>query len=99
VSVAPVQGEQGEPVGILSIARDITESKRAEKELDAYRHKMAWMERLASLGTFSAMLAHELSQPLTVLRFAIDNSLQALQTTSRTDVSTLVLKVAGQRLR
>jgi PAS domain S-box-containing protein len=98
VSVAPVQGEQGEPVGILSIARDITESKQAEKELNAYRRKMARMERLASLGTFSAMLAHELTQPLTVLRLSIDNSLRALQATSCTNVEMLVEELqAGLR--
>ncbi len=98
VSVAPVQGEQGEPVGILSIARDITESQQAEEELDAYRCKITRMERLASLGTFSAILAHELTQPLTVLRLAIDNSLQALQGTSWPNAEMLVEELqAGLR--
>lgn len=98
VSVTSVKGEQGEPVGILSITRDITVSQQAEEELNAYRCKMTRMERLASLGTFSAILAHELTQPLTVLRLAIDNSLQALQGTSWPKAEMLVEELqAGLR--
>jgi PAS domain S-box-containing protein len=98
VSVTSVKGEQGEPVGILSILRDITESRRAEEELNAYRDKMTRMERLASLGTLSAMLAHELTQPLTVLRLSIENSLRALQATSGANVEALVEELqAGLR--
>ncbi|MHC4736176.1 MAG: PAS domain-containing protein, partial [Planctomycetota bacterium] len=61
---------------------DITEIKRAEMELNEYRDKMAHAERLASLGTLSATLAHELNQPLTAIRLSIENSLAELETTS-----------------
>jgi C4-dicarboxylate-specific signal transduction histidine kinase len=63
--------------GIFS---DITESKRREKELNIYREKMARAEQLASVGTLSATLAHELAQPLTVIRLSIDNALAKLET-------------------
>jgi two-component system C4-dicarboxylate transport sensor histidine kinase DctB len=72
------------------IARDITAKKKAEAELSAYRCKMTRVERLASLGTFSATLAHELTQPLTVLCLSIDNCLGALQAMSSGSVETLV---------
>jgi hypothetical protein len=62
--------------------RDITEQKQAEEELNEYREKMARAERLASLGTLSATLAHELNQPLTAIRLSIENSLVELETTS-----------------
>lgn len=43
---------------------------------------MAQAERLASLGTLSATVAHELTQPLTTIRLSIENSLAQLEATS-----------------
>jgi len=67
---------------LMGIFRDITEHKQAQDRLDIYREKMAQAERLASLGTLSATLAHELTQPLTVVRLSIENSLADLETAS-----------------
>ncbi len=78
----PVKDEQGNVIGVLGIFWDITELKRREKELNIYRQKMARAEQLASLGTLSATLAHELTQPLTVMRLSIENALMKLETTS-----------------
>jgi two-component system C4-dicarboxylate transport sensor histidine kinase DctB len=63
----------------MVIARDIHEQKQAEEELQRYREELARTERLASLGTLSATLAHELTQPLTVIRLSIQNSLANLK--------------------
>jgi signal transduction histidine kinase len=60
----------------------MTASKRREEELNIYREKMARVEQLASLGTFSASVAHELTRPLTVIRLSIENSLAELDTIS-----------------
>jgi len=78
----PVRDEQGNVTGILGIFWDITESKQQERELNLYREKMAQAERLASLGTLSATVAHELTQPLTTIRLSIENSLAQLEATS-----------------
>ncbi|MFZ0035631.1 MAG: PAS domain S-box protein [Sedimentisphaerales bacterium] len=67
---------------IAGIFRDVTERKRIEEELNIYREKMAQAERLASLGTLSATVAHEMTQPLTVIRLSIENSLEDLQASS-----------------
>jgi PAS domain S-box-containing protein len=67
---------------LMGIFRDITEHKKIEEELNTYRERMARAERLASLGTLSATLAHELTQPLTVIRLSIENSLEDLEATS-----------------
>jgi PAS domain S-box-containing protein len=63
---------------------DITERKKAEEMLNTYREKMVRSEHLASLGTLSATLAHELTQPLTVIRLGIENALADLKTNSCT---------------
>jgi PAS domain S-box-containing protein len=82
VSVTLLKNNEGKPIGTLAITRDMTASKRREEELNIYREKMARVEQLASLGTFSASVAHELTQPLTVIRLSIENSLAELDTIS-----------------
>jgi two-component system sensor histidine kinase AtoS len=78
-TIEPVRDSAGRVVTGLIIARDIHEFKKAQDELDAYRERMIRAEQLASLGTLSATLAHELTQPLTVIRLSIQNSLKDLE--------------------
>ena len=76
---------------------DITERKKAEEMLNTYREKMVRSEHLASLGTLSATLAHELTQPLTVIRLGIENALADLKTNScpRTTIEQLNAGLRG----
>lgn len=60
------------------IGVDITPRYEAERQLEAYHAKMARTEQLASVGTLSATLAHELSQDLTAVCLPIQNALAAL---------------------
>lgn len=64
----------------LIIARDVDDLVQARKQLEDYREQMTRADRLASLGTMSAMVAHELTQPLTVMRLSIQNALEAIKT-------------------
>jgi PAS domain S-box-containing protein len=79
MSVTLLKDNDGRPSGMLAVARDITESKQREEELNNYGRKMARSERLASLGTLSAGLAHELNQPLTVITLLIENLLADME--------------------
>ncbi|MHC4519429.1 MAG: PAS domain S-box protein [Planctomycetota bacterium] len=81
-TVEPVRDSTGKAVTGLIIARDIHEFKKAQDELEAYRERMIRAEQLASLGTLSATLAHELTQPLTVIRLSIQNTLKDLEDVS-----------------
>ncbi len=57
VSVSPLRDNSGQIVGVLGIARDITEKKRLEQQvLNA--------EKLASIGKLAAGVAHEINNPL-----------------------------------
>ena len=85
ISVTLLRDSKEKPTGILAIARNINHSKQREKELSLYHKKMARAEQLASLGTLSASLAHELTQPLTVIRLSIQNSLAELESMSCPD--------------
>jgi len=77
---------------IMGIFRDITERKQAQEQLELYREKMARAEHLASLGTLSATLSHELNQPLTVIRLYIENSLAEMDKTQQPPGITDALK-------
>jgi PAS domain S-box-containing protein len=68
----------GEDDLFQGVIYDITENKRAEAELSEYRENMIQADRLASLGTMGATIAHQLNQPLTVIRLFLQQSLRAL---------------------
>ncbi|MBN1972104.1 MAG: PAS domain S-box protein [Sedimentisphaerales bacterium] len=70
--------KSGVPTAIIH-ARDVTERNKTQEELNTYRQEMAHAERLASLGTLSATAAHELAQPLTVMRLLIENAMTKLE--------------------
>lgn len=75
----PLTDSTGKVNSVLVVARDIQELRQARKELQAYQDHMARTERLASLGTLSATVAHEMNQPLTVLRLTLQNCLEQLR--------------------
>jgi PAS domain S-box-containing protein len=57
VSVSPLHGIEGEILGVLGIARDMTETKKLEQQI---RNS----EKLASIGKLAAGVAHEINNPL-----------------------------------
>jgi len=79
-TIEPLRDAGGKVIAAMVLARDITEFKQTQQELDKYRQEMARAERLASVGTLSAITAHELTQPLTVLRLLIENAMKKLKT-------------------
>ncbi|MBK9309054.1 MAG: PAS domain S-box protein [Nitrospira sp.] len=57
VSVSPLHGVDGEMLGVLGIARDMTETKKLERQIRN-------AEKLASIGKLAAGVAHEINNPL-----------------------------------
>jgi PAS domain S-box-containing protein len=63
-TVTPLINRDGEPVGRVLVARDITAQMQLETEREALRGRLAQSEKLASLGQFVAGIAHEMNNPL-----------------------------------
>jgi PAS domain S-box-containing protein len=59
-NLMPLKDEEGNVSAVLCIARDITESKNLERQLIN-------TEKLASMGTLAAGVAHEVNNPLGVI--------------------------------
>jgi len=89
----PLAGEQTLLV-TLADSTELTESGHGEKQLDTYLAQIAQLEQFASLGTCSAMLSHELNEPLTVVRLALEYSLESLQSASCPEAVTQQLAAA-----
>ncbi len=78
-TLTPLLAQDGSVFAVAIISRDITESEKIKNELNVYREKMMRTEQLASLGVLGATVAHELNQPLTVLRLLTQQSLRRLR--------------------
>ncbi|WP_431856346.1 sensor histidine kinase [Azospirillum sp.] len=70
--LVPVRDALGHIVQLLGSARDITERKALQEEL-------VQASKLATLGTLAAGMAHEMSQPLNIIRIWAENALSRLR--------------------
>ncbi|HET6336855.1 MAG TPA: ATP-binding protein, partial [Polyangiales bacterium] len=71
-SAAPILDEAGKLLGVVVVFRDVSESRRLERRLE-------FAERLASLGTLAAGVAHELNNPLSFVVANVDFALKELK--------------------
>ncbi len=72
MSVEPMRDAEGNVTEARSAFTDITDRKHAEAQ-------MVQASKLAALGEMSTSVAHELNQPLNVIRLAVGNAIRKLE--------------------
>ncbi|MBP2298519.1 sensor histidine kinase [Azospirillum picis] len=70
--LVPMKDANGRVVQLLGSGRDVTERRRLQEE-------MVQTSKLATLGTLAAGMAHEMSQPLNIIRLWAENILARLR--------------------
>jgi two-component system NtrC family sensor kinase len=86
-----LRDKDGQAVGILAVARDISERKRAEEQRIRLEQQLQLAGRLAAVGELAAGVAHELNNPLAAVQaFAqLLHENDDLDSSVRKDVNTI----------
>jgi C4-dicarboxylate-specific signal transduction histidine kinase len=79
LSFKPVLNDHGEVTLIIPEGRDVTDSKRAQEELQEHQQELAHMTRLSTLGEMASGIAHEINQPLTAIASYCESALALLK--------------------
>ncbi len=62
-----LQADNGTPVGIIGITRDITERKRAEAERQALQSQLIQAQKMEAVGQLAGGIAHDFNNILTAI--------------------------------
>ena len=79
VRFAPLRNAQGDIIGVIVMARDITQRKHAEQKLQAHRVAMEQLQQRLIVGQTVAAVAHELNQPLNAITSYNEAALRLLR--------------------
>jgi PAS domain S-box-containing protein len=79
MSIVFLYNKEGGMTGAVGINRDITERKKAEKELRETTIQLVQSEKLSALGELTAGVAHELNQPLNGIKIISQSLLKDIE--------------------
>lgn len=68
VAITPICEAEGELMGYLIVAKDMTADQLNEEQLRQMQEQLARNEKIAALGRMAAQVAHEVKNPLAGLR-------------------------------
>jgi PAS domain S-box-containing protein len=78
-TAVPLRDRAGATSGFVAVHRDVSDRRRAERERQELQAELAFADRLASIGTLAAGVAHEINNPLSYLLANLDFVQQQLR--------------------
>ncbi|BDG10130.1 ATP-binding response regulator [Anaeromyxobacter paludicola] len=72
ITATALRDAAGRVVGAVGVNRDLTEQRRQEADRQRLQSELVFADRLASIGTLSAGVAHEINNPLSYLLANLD---------------------------
>lgn len=99
LSCSIIRDEAGDVVSCVNVFSDITDQVRLAEEKERMAEQNVRSQRLASLGTMSAGIAHEINQPLNVIKVMVDGMLywhQRGRTPDQARIMETMQKVSAQ---
>ncbi len=70
--IVPLLDEFGKPIEYVSIRTDITKEKELQERLADSTNKLVSAERFSAIGELSSRLAHDLRNPLSIIKAEVD---------------------------
>ena len=96
ITMSPIFDPLGNLVGASKVARDISDRKALETELEVRRAQAVASARLSALGMMAAGIAHEINNPLAVIHASASDLLDMAETG---DVPLKALQTASTRIK
>lgn len=93
--VSALRDADGAVTHFLAVKEDITERKRLQREVDARNRELAHAQALAAMGQMSTMLAHDLRNPLSSVKMAV----QILGKQAVSDEAQELAKIGQEQVR
>jgi PAS domain S-box-containing protein len=81
-SCAPIRNEEALVSGAVLVFRDLTDQRKAEAIQTQYQQQLILADRMASVGTLAAGVAHEINNPLTYVTANLDLAIEELRALS-----------------
>jgi len=96
ITISPIFDPMGNLVGASQVARDITERKQMEQELEISRAQAVSSAHLSALGMMAGNIAHEINNPLAIIHASASDLLELAEGAS---VPLAALRSASTRIK
>ena len=93
----PIYGQEGQPIGLVGISRDITLRKQAEEEKAELESQLQQAQKMESVGRLAGGVAHDFNNMLTVILGHAELGLRRLDPTHRVYTDLLEISKTAER--